>query len=114
MTIWVDEQISPAVAAWIAQEIGTPALAVRDLGLARATDREIFLAARKAEAIVITKDQDFVRLLGRFGPPPSVIWITCGNTSNAYLRDALRARLASALRLIDSGEALVEISDARS
>jgi predicted nuclease of predicted toxin-antitoxin system len=113
VTIWVDEQISPAVASWIASELGTPALPVRDLGLARASDLEIFRAAREANAIIITKDQDFVRLVGRLGPPPSVIWVTCGNTSSARLRDVLRASLASALNLIQAGEALIEISDAR-
>jgi predicted nuclease of predicted toxin-antitoxin system len=113
VTIWVDEQISPSIAFWIEQQFATSATAVRDLGLARASDLEVFRAAREANAIVITKDQDFVRLLGRHGPPPSVIWITCGNTSNARLREVLRTSLAAALSLIQAGEALVEISDAR-
>ncbi len=86
---------------------------MRDLGLARASDLEIFHAARKANAIIITKDQDFVRLVGRLGPPPSVIWVTCGNTSTARLREVLSASLSSALNLIEAGEALIEISDAR-
>jgi predicted nuclease of predicted toxin-antitoxin system len=37
----------------------------------------------------MTKDSDFVALLDRFGPPPQVIWITCGNTSNARLKEIL-------------------------
>jgi predicted nuclease of predicted toxin-antitoxin system len=113
VTVWVDEQISPAVAFWIEREFATRATAVRDLGLARASDLEVFRAARAANAIVVTKDQDFVRLVGRLGAPPSVIWITCGNTSNARLREVLRTHLSSALDLIEAGEALVEISDAR-
>ncbi len=54
-----------------------------------------------------------MRLVGRLGPPPSVIWVTRGNTSNARLREVLRTSLPSALRLIEGGEALVEVSDAR-
>ena len=65
---------------------------MRNLGLRDARDPEIFLAARTADAIVMTKDADFVDLLERFGPPPRVLWVTCGNTSNARLRDILRAR----------------------
>ena len=61
----------------------------------------------------MTKDQDFVRLLERHGPPPKVIWVTCGNTSNARMREVLAVALSSALELLDKGESLVEISDAR-
>ena len=55
------------------------AVAVRDLGLRDSSDREIFEAARVANAILISKDSDFVELgLGR-GSPPKLIWITCGS-----------------------------------
>ncbi len=101
------------MASWITLELGEAAVPVRALGLARATDLEIFRAAREADAIVITKDQDFVRLLARNGPPPSVVWVTCGNTSNARLREIFATSLAVALRLVREGENLVEISDAR-
>ena len=86
MTLWIDAQLSPALALWITQTFGIQAAAMRDLGLRDATDRDIFEAAGKAKAIVLTKDGDFVRLLDRFGPPPQVIWLTCGNTGNAHLR----------------------------
>ena len=41
------------------------AKAVRELGLREADDRTIFDAARSAEAIVISKDVDFVGAVGR-------------------------------------------------
>jgi hypothetical protein len=47
----------------------------------------IFFAARDAGAIVMSKDKDFAQLVLHHGPPPQVIWITCGNTSNARLDD---------------------------
>ena len=43
-----------------------------------------------------------------------VLWLTCGNTSNAQLRRILQARFADALALLEQGEAIVEISDALS
>ena len=42
--IWVDAQISPAVAAWVAAELGHPARPVRELGLRNAKDKAIFEA----------------------------------------------------------------------
>jgi predicted nuclease of predicted toxin-antitoxin system len=86
------------------------AVALRDLGLRDATDREIFFAAKASEAIVMTKDSDFVRLLEVNGPPPKVIWLTCGNTSNARLKEILADNLEKALELLQSGEQLVEIN----
>jgi len=83
---------------------------VRAMGLRDAKDTEIFQAARAANAIVLTKDSDFADLLDQLGPPPSVIWLTCGNTSNAVLRDTLRRALPRALSLLKKGETLVEIS----
>lgn len=61
----------------------------------------------------MTKDADFVRLLESLGPPPQVIWITCGNTSNAHLRNLLVSAFPRAVDMIASGEWLVEISDLR-
>ena len=111
MTIWIDAQLSPTLAPWITRTFGTSAFALRDLELRDATDREIFLAARAQSVIVMSKDADFVKLLDAFGPPPNIIWITCGNTSNAHLRQLLKSVLPRALEMIDSGESLVEISD---
>jgi len=58
----------------------------------------------------MTKDNDFVLLLERFGPPPQVVWVTCGNTSNARLKEILTSALPRTLELLKSGEKLVEIS----
>ncbi len=107
--IWIDAQLSPAIAAWTTTELGIDALALRELGLRDAEDEDIFLAARKANATVVTKDADFVLLLERFGPPPKVILLTCGNTSNAALRKILSATLSDAVLLLEQGESLVEI-----
>ncbi len=113
MTIWVDAQLPPAIASWIAETYGVAALAVlavRDLGLRDAEDRDIFTAAKAADAIVMTKDRDFVELADRHGVPPRIIWLTCGNTSNARLREILGTTLRDALELLRTGERLVEIS----
>ena len=110
MNVWIDAQLSPALAGWIVKNFGIKAIAVRDLGLREAKDEEIFQAARKADAIVMTKDADFTHLLSRLGPPPRVLWVTCGNTSEAHLRRILSTAFPQAVQLFSSGEPLVEIS----
>ena len=109
MVIWVDAQLSPAIATWLTGNFALTAHAVRDLGLREATDRTIFLAARSESVVVMTKDSDFVRLLEELGSPPQVIWLTCGNTSNARLKQILSNALPRAIVLLESGEPLVEI-----
>ena len=111
MTIWIDAQLSPALAIWLTEAFAeVEAFSVKFLGLRDAEDEDIFKAAREAEAVVMTKDQDFVALLDRLGPPPNVIWLTCGNTSNAHLKHLLSQTLPDALDLL-AKEPLVEISD---
>ena len=56
-----------------------------------------------------SKDIDFVRLLEQRGSPPKVIWLTCGNTSEATLQTILVQHLTTALGLFLSGEDLVEV-----
>jgi predicted nuclease of predicted toxin-antitoxin system len=113
LTIWIDAQLSPALASWITEHPHLEAHAVRDLGLRHAKDHMIFREAREAGVIVMTKGADFVHVLARLGPPPQVLWITCGNTSNARLREVLTDALPTALQLFEQGENLVEISDAQ-
>jgi len=97
--IWIDAQLSPALAAWINRNYEeSEAQSVRAVGLRDAGDEEIYRAARKAEVKVMTKDSDFLNLLDRIGPPPEVIWITSGNTSNRRMRPNLEADAPSGRR----------------
>jgi predicted nuclease of predicted toxin-antitoxin system len=48
MLIWIDAQLSPAIAQWISENFQAQAIALRDIGLRDATDRQIFDAARQA------------------------------------------------------------------
>jgi predicted nuclease of predicted toxin-antitoxin system len=109
-TIWIDAHLSPAIATWITATFGITAVALRDLGLRDAEDPDIFEAAKAQGVIFITKDSDFVDLVERLEAPPQIIWLTCGNTSNAHLREILSLTLLDALELLESGEKLVEIS----
>jgi predicted nuclease of predicted toxin-antitoxin system len=109
MTVWIDAQLPPGIAAWIKQNFSINAFALRDLGLRDAEDIDIFKAAKIADAVIMTKDSDFLNLLNKFGPPPQVLWLTCGNTSNQHLQQILAVALPEALIMLEKNEKLIEI-----
>jgi predicted nuclease of predicted toxin-antitoxin system len=109
--IWIDAHLSPTLARWIRETFHIEAHAVRDLELRNAKDPVIFKAAREAGVVVMSKDEDFRLLVERLGSPPQILWVTCGNTSNARLREILTKSLPTAIELLQRGEPLVEISD---
>lgn len=103
MKLWIDAQLSPALAKWITEKFASiEAIAVRD--------QVIFFSARNADATVMTKDSDFLELQKRLGAPPKIIWVTCGNTSKARLIEILSVNLQKAVELLEGGEVLVEIT----
>lgn len=111
MKIWVDAQLSPLIAQWLSSTYGAEAVAVRDLQLREARDRDIFLSAREAKAVILTKDRDMADLVTQLGSPPQILWLTCGNTSNAKLKTIFAKAWPAAENLLKSGEKIVEISD---
>jgi predicted nuclease of predicted toxin-antitoxin system len=109
----VDAQLPPALARWL-REIGeSRAVHVEDLGLMKAEDLEIFQRARRMEAVVITKDSDFVQIQESRGAPPSVIWVTCGNRSKPALKDLMIRSWPRVRDLLAAGEVLIEINEVR-
>jgi predicted nuclease of predicted toxin-antitoxin system len=110
MELWIDAQLSPALALWINQfseEI--VACSLRSLNLASADDETIFQQAKLRNAVIVSKDIDFVKLVERYGPPPQIIWITAGNTSNAKMHEIFRKYLPAIITMLNDGEPLIEI-----
>ncbi len=110
LVVWVDAQLPPALARWLAETHAVDAWHVQDVDQLSADDPVIFAAARSGRAdIVVTKDDDFVQLIERHGPPPQVVWVTCGNLRNAELRAIVLAAWPRVTELLATGEPLVEI-----
>ena len=85
MILWLDAHISPKLVPWIHDTFGMDVFHVRDLGLREAEDPDIFYKARAADAVVITKDRDFVELFGT---------LRCSTKSNLdYLRQYFKCSL---------------------
>ncbi|MEO6685467.1 MAG: DUF5615 family PIN-like protein [Dyadobacter sp.] len=107
--IILDVHIPPSLAKWIIENFHVECNSARYLKLQQAEDKDIFMIARSKNAIVITKDEDFVSLLMRYGSPPKIIWLTCGNTSKIRLQEILKSNLIQALELLQSTD-LIEIT----
>ena len=110
MNIWIDAQLPPTLANWLTDTFSVEALALRNLGLRDSKDIDIFEGARTVNAVIMTKGSDFVDLVCRLGTPPQILWLTCGNATNRYLRQLLIVTLPEALERLRQGEMIVEIS----
>ena len=88
---------------------GVEAHALRDLGRRDDADTTIHEAARGQGVVLVSKDSDFVELVTRFGSPPQLLWVTCGNVSNRNLRRVFSTAFKSSLALLEAGEPIVEI-----
>ena len=107
---WVDAQLPPSLARWLTQYAGIEAHHVSEFDLLTAEDPVIFDVARaKHVDVIVTKDDDFVILLDRHGPPPQVVWVTCGNIRNQELRELMLSAWPRVEALLRAGEPLVEI-----
>jgi predicted nuclease of predicted toxin-antitoxin system len=109
MIIWIDAQLPPTLAEWIAETFGVNAVSLRELGLRDAKDIEIFESAKQPNVVIMSKDSDFVDFVCRLGAPPQILWLTCGNVTNRNLRELLTATLPEAITQLQQGEIIVEI-----
>ena len=80
-----------------------------DVGLARATDKEIFAYATRHSAVIVTKDEDFAihRLSGEGNA--AIIWLRLGNCSRAELIRWFLPLLPQVVALVEAGEAVIEL-----
>ncbi|MFM9874254.1 MAG: DUF5615 family PIN-like protein [Fimbriimonadaceae bacterium] len=111
MRIVLDAHFSPAIASWITarEEFDAVAIALRDIGLRDASDKEIFHRLSNPSDVVMSKDVDFFELVGQLSAPPKVIWLRCGNRCNDDLKVVLLNTLPKAIDRLLNGDSVVEI-----
>ena len=103
MKFWVDAQLPPQLAEWLAVEFQVEANSLRDLGLRDAADLDIFHQARQRGIVLISKDSNFVELVSRFGAPPQLLWVPCGNVTNRRLQAVFTSAGRTAMNLLAEG-----------
>lgn len=107
MIVWLDAQLPLALARWLTGAAAVSVHRIRDMRPRPVKDIDIFRAAGAAGAIVISKDEDFVDLVARLGPPPQVVHLTCGNLTKKPLIAYLEVHWTEVARRLEAGEALV-------
>ena len=112
MKLWIDAQLPPAIAGWIASNFAVECEHLRDTDLARESDERIFAALRRPGQVIVSKDEDFADLVTRLDPPPQVLWVRVGNVTNRALQEYFTAALPRTLELLRGGEPLVELHKA--
>jgi predicted nuclease of predicted toxin-antitoxin system len=104
----VDNQLPPALAEWLTTK-GCTATHVLDLNLARATDDAIWAAAVRDRLIIVTKDEDFSRLVVLRPEPVQVVWLRIGNCRTVALLEAMERTWNSIVAELESGSRLIEV-----
>ncbi len=105
MKFLLDVHLPPALCGWRrarghdADRVGTPLNA-------QASDTQIVAFAAEDRRVVISKDEDFARLLTRYRF--QLVWLHCGNTATWRILGWLEPHWEQVERLLSSGEQLIE------
>lgn len=108
MNFLVDAQLPPALARWIATK-GHHAVHIFDVGFHTADDPIIWERARNEQAVIISKDEDFVDHWLLSQQPVPLIWVRKGNCSNRALLGWLEPLWPAAVKRLEQGEKLIEL-----
>lgn len=108
MLFLVDAQL-PVSLARVLRQAGCEAHHVADIGLATATDGQIWEEAIARSAILVTKDRDFALLRAARGDGPKLLWVRVGNINNQTLIARLLQSLPQIQSAVKRGEAIIEL-----
>jgi predicted nuclease of predicted toxin-antitoxin system len=91
-----DENLSPRLVELLA-DVFPGSAHVRDVGLASATDADVWAYAKLNALTIVSKDADFRQVSFLHGQPPKVVWLHVGNRSTAGIQSLVRAHVADLL-----------------
>jgi predicted nuclease of predicted toxin-antitoxin system len=104
----IDAQLPPALARWITGK-GHHATHVSELGLQAADDGPVWEHAREGNAVIVSKDEDFVDRWLLSDKPVPLVWIRKGNCSNRALLEWLEPLWLDILQRLEQGERFIEL-----
>ena len=89
MKLLIDENLSLGIVSFIStSHVGSAH--VRDVGLARSDDADIWSHAKNHGFTIVSKDSDFRHKAFKSGPTPKVIWIARGNCTTREIVSLLQ------------------------
>lgn len=109
MRLLVDNQLPIALARYL-ETLGWTAIHVAEIGLASASDKDIWEYAIDHNMVIVSKDQDFPKLANlQGGVPPQVVWVRLGNCRRDHLFQVFSKRSDDIRRLLSHGAQVVEL-----
>ena len=103
MKLLLDQNISRKLIPLLRVEFPDTAY-VADIGLAQATDRQIWEYASQNDYVIVSKDSDFRQLAFLLGPPPKAVWLNVGNVSSTTILEIIRDNRDTITHFSDSSE----------
>jgi predicted nuclease of predicted toxin-antitoxin system len=103
----IDNQLPPALSHFLASR-GVEAQHVSEVGLAEATDAEIWRYVTENDLVLVSKDQDFLN----FAPKSNqtkFIWVRTGNCRKPALVAAFERVWAEVEECFSRGDQVIEI-----
>ena len=110
MRFLVDAQLPPALARMLAAK-GFNAEHVYDVELGEAEDNKIWAYSKQSNAIIITKDEDFIVLASFDSNGPPIVWVHLGNTTKQALLVWFEPLLPAIISSLAEGNKLVELTN---
>lgn len=103
--IWLDTNLSPILAKWIAGHAGKLVKSAYSLNLHGLADIQVYeMAKQQGNVILISKDADFTELISRLGSPPELISIKIGNCDNRSLWNYIKPHITEAINILITTE----------
>lgn len=111
MRFLIDMNLSPAIASGL-RSLGLDAVHVRDVGLAKSSDREIFGFAARERRTIVTADLDFADIVvASSGDIVSVVLLRLRDASAARGFSRLAAILPDAAEALENGSIVIVADD---
>ncbi len=108
MKFLVDNQLPLALARALTEK-GFDCEHVFELGMARASDIDIWRYAISKDRVLITKDEDFVRLVSASTNAGKLIWVRLGNCRNEVLIAAISSKLDEIIATLELEGNIIEL-----
>ena len=108
MKFLVDNQLPPALARFISEDLGLEAVHVVDVGLRDGSDADIWSYASSNGFVLISKDDDFVTLYSKT-PSAMLLWVRLGNCRRVFLLQVFKDQWHRILDRFENGDRFIEL-----